>query len=161
MGMDDSMFSKPQRPPMSDVQIGEPSEMGSWCKRCGMALDKHFRGEFPEIICPPAPSPEPCPTCGTTGRKRKCCQPKPEGSVREFDKVDRALEAGVIDWLQWAEFPQRLDKPSMPALALELIAKRKSAYDRAVEVARDQATRADKLAGEIEELKRKLAASEG
>lgn len=47
---------------------------------------------------------------------------------REFDKVDRALELQVIDWLQWGEFPDRLDRPSMPALALELIAKRKLAF---------------------------------
>jgi len=41
----------------------------------------------------------------------------------EFDKVDRALELRVIDWLQYAEFEENL-------LTLELIAKRKSAYDR-------------------------------
>lgn len=44
----------------------------------------------------------------------------------EFEKVDRALEMAVIDWLQWGEFPERLDKPSLPGLALELIAKRKA-----------------------------------
>lgn len=46
-----------------------------------------------------------------------------------FDKVDRALEMRVIDWLQWGEFEDRLDKPSMPALALDLIAKRKAEND--------------------------------
>lgn len=45
-----------------------------------------------------------------------------------FSKVDRSLECAVIDWLQWGEFAERLDKPSMPALALELIAKRKAEF---------------------------------
>ena len=54
----------------------------------------------------------------------------PIAAEREFNKVDRALEMQVIDWLQWGEFPYRLDKPSMPALALELIAKRKAAVKR-------------------------------
>lgn len=40
-----------------------------------------------------------------------------------MNKVDRALEMAVIDWLQWNEF-QPSDK-NLPALALELIEKRR------------------------------------
>lgn len=40
-----------------------------------------------------------------------------------MNKVDRALEMMVIDWLQWNEF-QPSDH-NLPALALELISKRK------------------------------------
>lgn len=50
---------------------------------------------------------------------------------REFNKVDRALEMQVIDWLQWHEFPD--EKPGekhISCLALELISKRKRAYDK-------------------------------
>lgn len=54
-----------------------------------------------------------------------------------MDKIDRALELQVIDWLQWAEFPDELGKPDYRELALELIAKRKSAYDAVVKE-RDQ-----------------------
>lgn len=54
----------------------------------------------------------------------------PKDAGAEFGKVDRALEMQVIDWLQWGEFEERLDKPSMPALALELIAKRKTAFEK-------------------------------
>lgn len=44
----------------------------------------------------------------------------------EFNKVDRALELAVIDWLQWAaEFDE-----NKASLALDLISKRKAAYDK-------------------------------
>lgn len=43
---------------------------------------------------------------------------------KELNKVDRALELIVIDWLQWNEFPE--SDGNKPALALELIAKRKA-----------------------------------
>ena len=43
---------------------------------------------------------------------------------REFDKVDRVLELEVIDWLQWGD---EWDE-NKAALALQLISKRKSAY---------------------------------
>ena len=49
-----------------------------------------------------------------------------------MDKVDRALEMQVIDWLQWSEFPESLiknpDDSDMAQLALELIQKRKLSY---------------------------------
>jgi hypothetical protein len=49
-----------------------------------------------------------------------------------MNKVDRALERRVIDWLQWSEFPEdigkRPDDSDMAQLTLELIGKRKSAY---------------------------------
>lgn len=39
-----------------------------------------------------------------------------------FDKVDRALEMRVIDWLQWSEFPESIaktpDDSDMAQLAL-------------------------------------------
>ena len=51
---------------------------------------------------------------------------------REFDKVDRALEIKVIDWLQWSEFPENIgkspDDSDMAQLTLTLLSKRKSAY---------------------------------
>lgn len=56
---------------------------------------------------------------------------------REFTKVDRALEMQVIDWLQWDEFKEKLGGPDYPALALELIAKRK-AYTEALLAERDE-----------------------
>lgn len=40
---------------------------------------------------------------------------------KPLDKVDRALEMQVIDWLQWSEFGA---DERLAALALELIAKR-------------------------------------
>lgn len=47
----------------------------------------------------------------------------------QFDKVDRALEIQVIDWLQWSEFPDHLAaSPSdsdMAQLTLQLLSKRK------------------------------------
>jgi len=52
--------------------------------------------------------------------------------MSEFDKVDRALEAHVIDWLQFGEFEENLlknpDGSDMAALTLKLISKRKAAY---------------------------------
>lgn len=52
---------------------------------------------------------------------------------KEFDKVDRALEMQVIDWLQWGEFDDSLLKhpngEDMAQLTLKLIAKRKAAYE--------------------------------
>ena len=47
-----------------------------------------------------------------------------------MNKIDRALEMSVIDWLQWAEFPEHIAKPDMPRLALELIDKRKKENQR-------------------------------
>ncbi len=44
--------------------------------------------------------------------------------ILDFDKVDRACEIAVIDWLQWAEFPDE----NKAQLALTMIAKRKAAY---------------------------------
>lgn len=41
-------------------------------------------------------------------------------------KVDRALETQIIDWLQWGEFPNH--RENLPALALELINKRKKEH---------------------------------
>jgi hypothetical protein len=46
-------------------------------------------------------------------------------TVLDFDKVDRACEIAVMDWLQWAEF-QDEDKAQF---ALTMIAKRKAAYE--------------------------------
>jgi len=55
------------------------------------------------------------------------------GSAREFDKVDRALELQVIDWLQWSAFPEdigkRPDDSDMAELALVLLGKRKRAFE--------------------------------
>ena len=46
-----------------------------------------------------------------------------------MNKVDRALELRVIDWLQWGEFEENLlknpDGSDMAQLTLELISKRK------------------------------------
>ncbi len=43
-----------------------------------------------------------------------------------MNKVDRALEIQVIDWLQWYEFPEKkVPDVNMPGLTLELIDKRK------------------------------------
>ena len=51
--------------------------------------------------------------------------------MRDFDKVDRALEMQVIDWLQWADFADDIRKGHGDAdkatLTLQLIAKRKAA----------------------------------
>ena len=60
--------------------------------------------------------------------------PAPKNGKPQFDRVDRALEMQVIDWLQWAKFPEILGEPDYPQLALTLIAKRKAAYARAIEV---------------------------
>jgi hypothetical protein len=53
----------------------------------------------------------------------------PAEAVEGFDKVDRALEMSVIDWLQFAEFPESLikaqDDSDRAQLTLILIAKRK------------------------------------
>ena len=47
-----------------------------------------------------------------------------------MNKVDRALEMQVIDWLQWSEFPEdigkRPDDSDMAQLTLELMGKRKN-----------------------------------
>lgn len=42
-----------------------------------------------------------------------------------MNKVDRALEIQVIDWLQWCDFPYYSNNPNMPELALEFMSKRK------------------------------------
>ncbi len=61
---------------------------------------------------------------------------KPKSEQDEFGKVDRILELKVIDWLQWAEFPEDLrktpDDSDMAQLALILIAKRKSLLDESL-----------------------------
>ena len=54
-----------------------------------------------------------------------------------MSKVDRALEIAVIDWLQWAEFPEHIAKPDMPRLALELIDKRKKENQRLRQLVKD------------------------
>lgn len=54
---------------------------------------------------------------------------KPDATPRDLNKVDRALEMQVIDWLQWNEFVEELGKPDYPKLALELISKQKAAYN--------------------------------
>ena len=50
-------------------------------------------------------------------------------TAEDFSKVDRALELQVIDWLQFAEFPESLlktpDDADLAQLTLILIAKRK------------------------------------
>lgn len=58
-----------------------------------------------------------------------------------FDKVDRALELEVIDWLQWSP---DLDE-NKAQLALTIIAKRKLAYAEAIEERDDIKTRYEKL----------------
>lgn len=43
----------------------------------------------------------------------------------------------VLDWLQWGEFPERLDKPSMAQIALSLIQEYRAAI-KALEQERDE-----------------------
>lgn len=73
---------------------------------------------------------------------------------REFDKVDRALEMQVIDWLQYAEFSDDIRRGYGDAdkaeLALQLIAKRKAAYLRVKE-------ERDALTARVAELEAALA----
>lgn len=64
--------------------------------------------------------PEPGKAYGYVGPVCQCTRGMSDG----FDKVDRALELVVIDWLQWSdEFNE-----NRAANALELIKKRKAAY---------------------------------
>lgn len=71
-----------------------------------------------------------------------------------MDKVDRALELQVIDWLQWAEFKDDLrpghGDADKAALALQLISKRKVAYD-------DLKEHADRLADGLEKVQHSVA----
>ena len=63
--------------------------------------------------------------------------------IRGFDKVDRALEIAVIDWLQWADFPESLienpDGSDMAQLTLTLLNKRKQSYSDLLKLANDMA----------------------
>ncbi len=47
-----------------------------------------------------------------------------------MNKVDRALELQVIDWLQWYDFPHDPKNPNIVELALELIQKRKQENEK-------------------------------
>lgn len=71
----------------------------------------------------------------------------------EFDKVDRALEMQVIDWLQWSEFPENIgkrpDDSDMAQLTLTLLSKRKEAFKKL----REENERLKKL---VEDYKHKL-----
>jgi hypothetical protein len=78
-----------------------------------------------------------------------------------FDKVDRALEIRVIDWLQWSEFPESIaknpDDSDMAQLALSLISKRKRAYQDLINLMSDYDNDFKKYNDKIEDLERKLA----
>lgn len=54
--------------------------------------------------------------------------------MSEYNKVDRALEMQVIDWLQWSEFPENIakrpDDSDMAQLTLTLLSKRKKVFER-------------------------------
>jgi hypothetical protein len=55
-----------------------------------------------------------------------------EEKVRPF-----LIAPAIIDWLQWADFPEKFNEPNYPKLTLELIAEYKAAL-KTTETERDQ-----------------------